>query len=43
MPFNDMFALDLTAELDRQSFQFVREREENSQEGRDAIYAAENM
>ena len=25
MPFNDMFALDLPSEFDRQSFQFVRD------------------
>ena len=25
MPFNDMFALDLVSEFERQSFQFVRD------------------
>lgn len=34
MPFNDMFALDLVNEFDRQSFQFVRDNT-GSREGLD--------
>ncbi len=35
MPFNDMFALDLKGELDRQSFMFVRESLEPIEENPD--------